>query len=99
MQPEESSEKIGYGKEIWKRRVAERREEDKEENGGQRSYRDSNSVKDLRCRRYKMGQKCWRKEENKIPTYGQIAASFLETARGFHQIIKRVLIGFQSEFQ
>lgn len=46
LQPEESLEKIGYGKEIWKRKVAERREEDKEENGGQISYRDSNSVKD-----------------------------------------------------
>ena len=44
MQPEESLEKIGYGKEIWKSKVAERREEDKEENGGQISYRDSKSV-------------------------------------------------------
>lgn len=41
MQPEESLEKIGYGKEIWKLKVAERREEDKEQNGGQISYRDS----------------------------------------------------------
>lgn len=47
LQPEESLEKIGYGKEIWKRRVQrDRREEDKEENGGQISYRDSNSEKD-----------------------------------------------------
>lgn len=44
LQPEESLEKIGYGKEIWKSKVAERREEDKEENGGQISYRDSKSV-------------------------------------------------------
>lgn len=46
MQPEESLEKIGYGKEIWKWKVAERREEDKEENGGQISYRDSKRVQD-----------------------------------------------------
>lgn len=46
MQPEESLEKIGYGIEIWKRKVTERQEEDKEENGGQISPRDSNSVKD-----------------------------------------------------
>ena len=46
MQPEESLEKIDYGKEIWKWKVIERWEEDKEENGGQISYRDSNGVKD-----------------------------------------------------
>lgn len=46
MQPEESLEKIGYGKEIWKWKVAERREEDKEENGGQISHTYSKSEPD-----------------------------------------------------
>lgn len=43
MQPEESLEKIGYGKEIWNWKVTERQEEDKEENGGQISPRDRNA--------------------------------------------------------
>lgn len=56
MQPEESLEKSGYGKEIWKQKVAERQEEDKKENGGQISHRESNSVKDVLV--IQMGQKC-----------------------------------------
>lgn len=35
MQLEESLEKSDYDKEIWRERVAKRREEDKEENGGE----------------------------------------------------------------
>lgn len=84
MQPEESLEKICYGKVIW--RVAKRWEEDKDEDVGKISYRDSDTVKV----RGATGISDVRENlEDRMEQKSSILADRLETARGFNSIIIR----------
>lgn len=91
MQPEESLEKICYGKEIWKRKVADRWEEDKEENGGQISYRDSKD-RDVAI------QNGTEKSNIKLQHTGRPLLLFWKEQEASIKLL-RVVIGFKSEFQ